>query len=170
MKSKILTLSFSLLLLVPSINYAEELSPEKIERIDLLLEKTGATRIDQLIANQFIRQANTTIRQHNPEVDPKAFTIVSEEVNSLISTEVKEKNAVKEMLYPIYHEHLSLSDINEILAFYETPLGKKFLSIMPKVTNDGMIAARDWGRSLAPKIQHRLEARFLQEGINFQNK
>jgi len=167
MKIKHLIIIISLLLPLSWLSKAEELTAEKTERIDILLDKTGATKVSQLIANQFIRLANSKIRQNNPDIDPKVFTIVTEEVNDEIAAEINEKNAVKEMLYPIYHKHLTLTDINEIIAFYETPLGKKFLAIMPKVSNEGMIAARDWARTLAPRIQHRLEARFLQEGIQF---
>jgi uncharacterized protein len=167
MKNQYRILLISLLMLATPFSFADELTPEKKQRIDILLEKTGAARLGQLISNQFIRIASTSLQRSNPKVDPKAFNYISEEVNKVVSEEINDKNAVKEMIYPIYNKHLTLNEVNDIIAFYETPLGKKILTTMPLITREGMAAARTWGQSLAPKIQQRLEARFLKEGIKF---
>lgn len=160
-------LLISICLLTTTVTLAEPLTAEKKQRIDILLDKTGADRIAQLVANQFIRLSSASLQRTNPNIDAAAYQIISEEVNKVITEEVKDKNAVKKMIYPIYHQHLSLADINEFIKFYNTPLGKKMLSLMPQINSESMEAARLWGQSLAPVIRQRLEARFEKEDIQY---
>ena len=167
MKKILQLLLITLLPFSAAVTHADELDAEKKQRIDVLLDITGGDRIAPLIARQFIQISSDALKRSNPDVDPAAYEIISEEVNDVVAAEVGEKNAIREMMYPIYSEHLSTEEINEIIKFYDTALGKKILSAMPQITREGMAATRDWGQSLAPTIRQRLQARFQKEGIKY---
>jgi hypothetical protein len=68
-------------------------------------------------------------------------------------------------MYPIYHKYLTLDETKGLIQFYKTPLGKKAISVMPKMTQEGMAAGQIWGQSMGQKIQQRLSVRFKNEGL-----
>jgi hypothetical protein len=41
---------------------------------------------------------------------------------------------------PVYQKHFTNGDINNLIAFYSSPTGQKFLHEMPEVTGEGMQA------------------------------
>jgi hypothetical protein len=57
-----------------------------------------------------------------------------------------------EMLIPIYDKYLSHDDIKKIIQFYESPVGKKLISITPQLTQDSYSAGEKWGEKLAADI------------------
>lgn len=53
-------------------------------------------------------------------------------------------------LAKIYTEKFTEAEIDEILAFYETPVGKKMRAITPELTKKGMEIGQQWGMELQP--------------------
>jgi hypothetical protein len=57
-----------------------------------------------------------------------------------------------EMLVPIYDKHLSHDDVKNLIKFYESPTGKKFIKVSPAMTQDAFLASQKWGEKLAQDI------------------
>ena len=62
-----------------------------------------------------------------------------------------------EMLVPIYDKHLSHDDIKKIIQFYESPVGKKLVSVTPQLTQDSYSVGEKWGQKLAADIIKELD-------------
>lgn len=152
-------------LVVPTPGFAEDLTDEKKSLIDDLLRVTGASNLGEMMATTFVGQMTDALKQAQPDLDPKAYDIIAEEVNQLIHEEVSERNALNDMMYPIYHRHLLTSDIEELIRFYQTPVGRKVIETMPIVFQESTLAGQQWGESLGPEIQRRIIERFDKEGI-----
>ena len=68
-------------------------------------------------------------------------------------------NAVMEKVYvPINKKHLTLDDLKKIVAFYESPVGKKLGAVTPAITMEGMTAGQQLGMELVTLIQRELDA------------
>ena len=106
------------------------------------------------------------LKKSKPDVDPKAFDIIEEEVKALIHEELVINESLHPYMYPIYHKYLTLEETNGLIRFYKTPLGRKTISVMPKMTQEGMKAGQAWGQSIGQKIQQKILERFKKEGIN----
>lgn len=63
------------------------------------------------------------------------------------------------MLEPVYSKHMSLEDINQLIAFYETPVGKKFATKTPLIMAESMQVGQQWGMKIAEQFQERLKAK-----------
>ncbi|TRO65147.1 DUF2059 domain-containing protein [Christiangramia sabulilitoris] len=50
----------------------------------------------------------------------------------------------------IYTESFTEAEIDKILAFYATPVGKKMVAITPELTKKGMEIGQAWGMELQP--------------------
>jgi len=59
----------------------------------------------------------------------------------------------------IYAAHYTVDELNELAAFYETPLGKKMLLVEPKILSDWETFSRDWARCLMAKVLCRIETK-----------
>jgi hypothetical protein len=55
--------------------------------------------------------------------------------------------------------------VKQLLAFYETPLGKRMIEVMPALQQASAQAGVEWAQQLVPQLQAELLARFKQEGF-----
>ena len=145
--------------------FAGELTDTKKAVIKELMDVTGSAQMGQLFANAFVTQMSEILRTTNPNIPPRAITILEEEVNAVINAEMTGEGRFYELIYPIYHKYFTVKDIKELIAFYKTPIGKKAITVMPQLTQESMITGQMWGESLGPIIQERLSKRFEKEGI-----
>ena len=145
--------------------FAEELTAEKKQALKELMEITGAAKMGEMFGAVFVQQMTAVLKRSNPDVDPKAYTILEEEITKLMHEEFVEKEALQELIYPIYHKYLSLAETRELVQFYKTPIGMKAMSVMPQMAQEGIQAGRVWGQTLEPEIERRITARFEKEGI-----
>lgn len=143
------------------------ISNSKKALIDKLLTQMGQSSTDtgKLFSNLFIEQLVTSLKKSKPDIDPKAFDIIEEEVKISIDEILIDGNAMAEIMYPIYGGRFSETELKELIAFNETPLGKKMIRELPAITQEGMKAGQKLGESLGPKIQQRVVSRFNREGI-----
>lgn len=149
----------------PQSTKTEPLSEAKKSRIRELMEITGALSIGQMLSEAFTSQMTEGMRRANPNLPEKAFTILAEEVSSSIEEELVVKGTLFELTYPIYHRHMSQEDIEGLIAFYKTPLGRKTVAVLPQLTRESMQVGQHWGASLGPIIEQRVRKRFQEEGI-----
>jgi hypothetical protein len=58
---------------------------------------------------------------------------------------------------PIYDRYYSYEDIMGMIAFYETPLGKKIVRAESQMAKETMLAGEAWGAEMAKKILERIK-------------
>lgn len=66
-------------------------------------------------------------------------------------------NDLVDMLVPIYQEYLTQEDLEEVIKFYQSPVGKKLGSSAPHISMATMQAGQQWGMKLGQKIQAKLQ-------------
>lgn len=64
-----------------------------------------------------------------------------------------------ELYIPIYQKYLTIDDLKQIIAFYESPVGKKLASVTPAMTAEGMQLGQQLGMEIATQIQKELKAK-----------
>lgn len=87
----------------------------------------------------------------------------------IIVAEVIKEFSVDEKLIDnitdIYARHFTHDDVRGMIAFYETPVGKKVVGVMPNLTQEGMQAGQRLQAELMPGVEERVTARLKAEGI-----
>lgn len=53
-----------------------------------------------------------------------------------------------ELAIPIYDKYFSLEDLEGLLKFYQTPLGKKAISVLPQVLLEAQAAGKKLGQEM----------------------
>jgi hypothetical protein len=60
-------------------------------------------------------------------------------------------------MVPIYQRHFSATDIEGLLKFYRSPLGRKVITEMPATMAEGMQLGQEWGRQRAQAMLAELQ-------------
>jgi hypothetical protein len=128
---------------------------EAIERLialmdlDQMAEQTAAAMEQQMVA---------AIRQSNPNFPEEAMQIVVDTFNEESRTFV---NQSFDEIPGIMAKYYTTQEIDEIIAFYETPVGQKSLEVMPQLTQEiqsVMIPkAQVFQQEVVAKIQQNLQ-------------
>jgi hypothetical protein len=61
------------------------------------------------------------------------------------------------LLAPIYKQHLSEADLDDVIKFYKSPVGMKMAEKTPIITQQSMQAGMEWGQKLGAKVAERLK-------------
>ena len=121
----------------------------KEQNIRRLLALTKASELAQMIANQQFEQLKQTLPS---DVPPRVLAIFKEELDAVNYTE---------LMLPIYDKHLTDEEVNDLVAFYETPLGRKLIEILPVIYQEGTAAGAKRGQLAADRAIERIKAEGL---------
>ena len=164
MKKLIILLTW---LFASSVAAAGQVDSQKKNLIEELLQQIGnsSAQVSRQFSNLFITQMEQSLKRTNPNIAPKAFRIMEEEINAVIHDELLSGNKFSEMMYPIYAKKFSTEELQQMIDFNNTPLGKKMIKVMPQITREAMLVGQAYGKKLAPQIKDRVIKRFEKEGI-----
>lgn len=68
-----------------------------------------------------------------------------------------DEQALINLIIPIYKKYYTQEDLKAIIAFYETPVGKKSINVLPNITKDSMTAGQAWGLEIGTKVVNKLK-------------
>jgi len=118
---------------------------QKQKDIRKLLKITGSGELGTQVMAQMIGN----MKKAMPQVPEKFWGDFMKEVHT---------DELIDLIVPVYDRNLSQGDITELIKFYESPTGKKFVSVLPKITQESMGVGETWGRNLAMKVMVKLQA------------
>jgi len=162
--NKFLTSAMLLVLSLQSFAQDSEVSEELESAISQLLVESGALAMGEQMAELFVNQMAQTLRQTRPDLPPAAFEIVREETMAVINEEL-DRGSFQSMLVPIYAQYYSLEEVQELLAFYRSPIGRKTVESLPALGRDSAQAGERWGMLVGPTIGARITKRLQEEGF-----
>jgi hypothetical protein len=119
-------------------------SSSKEAKIRELMHMTGAAKMGIQIVDQMINQ----FRKTETNV-PASFW---DDVRAGFNPEELENRAV-----PIYAKHFDETEIQQIIAFYKTPIGQKMLKELPGIVSECVEVGQRWGQEIVQKIIERLK-------------
>lgn len=116
-------------------------------KVKLLMQYSGGKdAYDAAILQMF-----TMFSQQYPEV-PEQFWAEFKEEFIKISTD-----ELVVLFAPVYARHLTSKDLDDIIAFYQTPAGKKLASSQGAITAESMSVGQEWGAVLGEKVLKKLK-------------
>jgi hypothetical protein len=151
MRRSILT-GFAVLCLLALPVHAQEAAapPTKEQDIRRLLELMGSADLARQMVDQMFAEFQSSL----PEMPAKFWEESKAEMNP---------QAFVDLAVPIYDKHFTQPEIRELIAFYETPIGRKLTQKLPAITQESMAAGMKWGEEIAQKVMARIEAQEEEE-------
>jgi hypothetical protein len=137
-------------------------SPEFEKDIVKLLEITGAQKLGEQLTDTFMQQFSQAIRASNPNIPPRALEVANEVARTFFTERYPQ---LMPKMVQAYAKVLTPDDVKQMLAFYESPLGRRLIQVTPALSKAGAQAGQEWGQAMLPDLQQALQARFKAEGL-----
>jgi hypothetical protein len=64
----------------------------------------------------------------------------------------------------LYAQRFSEAEMKEVIAFYKTPVGKKFVTEEPSLIDQGLQRAENWSRQMQEEVLNRFRAEMKKKG------
>lgn len=158
---KITLLLFSMLVIFISDIKAQDTIENKIQK---MLELTGAKKQFDMAIDRII-----TIQQEvyqDDILDEEFFTRFRERVMA------EGFNEISKRLMPIYLKHLTEEEIDGIIKFYESDIGKSLIEKTPLIMSESMGIGAEWGEQIGKEIVEELylksEQKELEQKFNIE--
>jgi hypothetical protein len=117
----------------------------KAQTIRKLLEITGARNLYQQMSSQVF----AGLKDQYPQVPAKFWDIAAQEMKT---------DEFLDEIIPIYQKYYTNDDLKQLVAFYQTPIGQKTISILPQLSRESIAAGLKFGRTVAKRITDKLKA------------
>ena len=102
--------------------------------------------------------------QNNQSVSDAVFAILKGSTLSLVKRQISAQGGLTDRVVPLYDKHYSHAEIQSLIQFYETPLGKKVTDLRPRIAQEGMLVAEEWIKFLEPLLVQALARSLEKEG------
>lgn len=151
MKSTLISLGiFVLFLTLPIVSTSAQSQDDAYKQtLKTMMTTSGAIQTSESLLTQII----TMMKQNASGVADSFWNDFAEQYKE------KFQNRLTELYAPIYQKYLTIDDLKQIIAFYESPVGKKLASATPAMTAEGMQLGQQLGMEIATQMQKELKAK-----------
>jgi len=141
---------------------AQQVTPESLAASRELMELTNANQsLDQMIM-MLAPQLSQLLEQANPQQGQLVRQIVDEMVIPELRKSIPE---AVDSAATIYARTFTQAELNQVIAFYKTPTGQKFIDRMPGLMTELSQAGQEWGQRAAIKALQDLAPKLREKGI-----
>jgi hypothetical protein len=122
----------------------------KNQRIKQMLRVMGVAKLAQGVIDQMM----PAMRGMASGIPDKVWKDLTKELKVEFS-----EDKVLDNFVPIYDKHFSATEIDELIAFYGSPTGQKFVSEQPAMMAEGMAVGEKLGRRAGERLFEKLKAK-----------
>lgn len=133
-------------------------SANKDELVHTLVQLTDVAQLRDVFSQQFIDRVSSAMEMFGGTLDARTMTAVRQQTRAVVSERITDGDALYSVLAPIYEKHFNLIELNQLVTFYQSPLGQKLVRISPELLTESLDLGQQWGLSLVPEIVSRVRA------------
>lgn len=150
------------LLLVFSLSFPSFATTESKEKdIIILLEAMGISSIAEQIANSMVTMAINQEKEKNPNLPKNIEHALSQAIYDVI---IENAHELDVMLIPLYDKYYTHKEIKELIVFFNSPVGKKYSSVLMPITQEILPIAQKLGQKVGLLAAKRVEQELAKFG------
>jgi uncharacterized protein len=139
---------------------AQQPSPTAVATAKELLAAKGATNMFDPIIPGIVESTKNMVLPSNPGL----FKDINE-VSAQLRTELMPKrNEIIDEVARLYAQRFSEAEMKEVIAFYKSPVGRKFVTDEPAVIDQGLQRAEAWSKKMSDEVMARFRAEMKKKG------
>ena len=96
--------------------------------------------------------------------NPALFKDINEVATKLRTELAPKRNEVVDQIARLYALKFTEAEMKEVIAFYKSPVGKKFVAEEPPVIDQGLQSAEEWSKRMADEIMTKFRAEMKKKG------
>jgi hypothetical protein len=139
---------------------AQTPSPEAIAIARQIIALRGGDQIYDPLFRGIVEKTKFTFMQTNPMLQ-RDLNEAAAEVHRELQGEVE---ALKQDAARLYASHFSEEELKQVLAFYQSPLGRKLTDTEPKILDQSMEQAEKWTERMVENVMARMRAAMRKRG------
>lgn len=117
--------------------------------LEKMLQRSGSLEGSKAV----LTKTFSMLRAQYPDV-PASFW---EEQEAKVTTKLLDK--IVDIYLPIYQKYMTLEDMNEIISFYDSPVGKKMTEATPKMMAEGFEISQKVAMEIITEMMQELQAK-----------
>ncbi|AZA66528.1 DUF2059 domain-containing protein [Chryseobacterium carnipullorum] len=122
----------------------------------LVFSQTSEAKVRELIKVMGAdKMAISGMQQQMQEIKKNSPNISDEFFNEFVAEVTTDR--ITEVYIPIYAKYYTESEIDELIKFYKSPVGKKTISVLPDIMKESIDAGGKMGRDIAIKVKEKLD-------------
>jgi hypothetical protein len=150
------------LILSASTAHSEQPTPASVATAKELVSATGSMALFTPLIAGVIEQAKLVFLQQDPGLAKDLNEIAAQ-----MRTDLAPRNAeLSNEVATLYATSFSDDELKAILAFYQSPVGKKLLERQPQVVESSMKFAQTWANKLSDEVVAKMRAELKKRGHN----
>lgn len=139
---------------------AQQPSPSAMAVAKQLITTTGATTVFAPLIAGVVEQAKILFLQQNP-----ALAKDLNEVALKLRTDLQPRSSeLNDEVARLYATNFTEQELKDILAFYQSPAGKKLLEKQPQVIDTSMAFAQTWANKLSDEVVNKIRDEMKKRG------
>ncbi len=158
-------LLFLLSTLAIQVHAQETMTPDRKDQVKKLLDVTGALNMARSMSAAAVKQLANRIKKARPNIPADTVDEIASEVNRTFSEVLAAEGGLVDALSALYAKYYSEEEINALITFYETPLGKKMATVAPRFYQEASVIGQRFTRGLTPLLAERIKAILKQKGF-----
>ena len=140
--------------------HAQQPSAASIQVAKQLIAATGATAVFNPLIAGVVEQAKILFLQQNPAL-AKDLNEVAAKIRADLQPRFSE---ISDEVAKLYAANFTEQELKDVLAFYQSPSGKKLLTTQPKVIDASMGFAGDWANKLSDEVIAKMRDEMKKRG------
>ena len=142
---------------------AAAMDVEKRANIEALLKDTGMLANMNRVIDLLIPQIIGGLKKQNREI-PDA---VWDQFTGICAEEMKRSlPELEEPIIAIYDANFSADEIKQLVAFYQSPVGRKIVIQLPQLMQQSVSMGQSWGQQAGARAVERIRAVAKQRGYD----
>jgi hypothetical protein len=155
--------AFALILAVPGLAFAQaQPSAAQIQIARDVVEASGAARAFDPLIRGILQSAINSFVPQNPDLQKP----IVESVQTIAPAFEKRRSEIIDILARVYAAKFTDAELKELLTFYRSTTGKKFVAEQPAVLEDGFRRTQEWSTKISEEIVSALRAEMKKRGHN----
>ncbi len=154
-------LALALVALAPAAQ-AQQPSAAAMASAKQLIVATGASAVFNPLIAGVVEQAKLVFLQQDPGL-AKDLNDIANQLRTDLAPRFSE---LTNEMATLYATNFTDDELKTILAFYQSPAGKKLLLKQPMVVDGSMKFAQDWANKLSDEVTAKMRAELKKRGHN----
>lgn len=130
----------------------------KEQLIRTLVNLTDKSELQRVFSQQFVDRVSSAVSMFGPALNPQTMQVIQQQTRAVVQEHIEDGDALYSVLAPVYEKHFNLIELNQLVNFYQSPLGQKLVRVSPQLLTESLDLGQQWGLSLVPEIVQRVQA------------
>jgi hypothetical protein len=138
---------------------------EMQKRMEVARQLTQSDNVGK-IQDQIIGLLSKQFTDLMVEKNPKKEKEIRELMGSVFGELSARKNEVMDKVAEVYARHFDSAELQQILAFKQSPVGRKMDAELPGIMQESLVIGQQWGQQVGQEAMRRFMEKARSQGLD----